>query len=82
MSPTVFKEGRFRFYFFSREELRPHVHVASPDGEAKLWLDPLGELARSHGLTEQDIREIRQTLERRQQEVRDAWNEHFGSFGS
>lgn len=53
--------------------------MASPDGEAKFWLDPIGELARNQGLTEQDIREIRQTLERRQQEVRNAWNEHFGS---
>jgi len=27
MSPTVFREGGFRFYFFSREESRMHVHV-------------------------------------------------------
>lgn len=36
MSPTVFREGEFRFYFFSREESRMHVHVSHPDGEAKL----------------------------------------------
>ncbi|MFW6235057.1 MAG: DUF4160 domain-containing protein, partial [Spirochaetota bacterium] len=27
MSPTVFREGQFRFFFFSREEPRQHVHV-------------------------------------------------------
>ena len=27
MSPTIFREGPFRFYFFSREETRMHVHV-------------------------------------------------------
>ena len=77
MSPTIFKEGRFRFYFFSREESRPHVHVISSDGEAKFWLDPLGELARNHGLSEQDIRRAQEIVRSRQQEIRDAWDEHF-----
>ena len=38
--PTVFVEGPYRFYFFSREETRRHVHVASSDGEVKIWLEP------------------------------------------
>ena len=38
MSPTVFREGEFRFYFFSREESRMHVNVSHPDGEAKFGL--------------------------------------------
>lgn len=46
MSPTVFREGPFRFFFFSREEERLHIHVESPHGEAKFWLDPQIELAR------------------------------------
>jgi hypothetical protein len=77
VSPTVFKIGRFRFYFFSREEPRAHVHVASADGEAKFWLEPLGELARNQRLTDRDINEIRRLIEERAQEIRDAWNEHF-----
>ena len=40
MSPTVFREAGFRFYFFSREEPRMHVHVHCADGEAKFWLEP------------------------------------------
>lgn len=27
VSPTVFRSGPYRFYFLSREESRPHVHV-------------------------------------------------------
>lgn len=50
MSPTVFREGPFRFYFFSREKSRLHVHVQAPDGEAKFWLEPKVELALSVGL--------------------------------
>ena len=34
--PTVFRYGEFRFYFFSREEIRKHIHVSSPNGEAKI----------------------------------------------
>jgi hypothetical protein len=26
MTPTVFREGPFRFFFFSREGPKPHVH--------------------------------------------------------
>jgi hypothetical protein len=44
MSPTVFKERGYRFFFFSREEERMHVHVVSGDGEAKYWLtSPQGQ---------------------------------------
>jgi len=37
MSPTVFRYKNYRFYFFSREEERMHVHVYCTDGEAKFW---------------------------------------------
>ena len=48
MSPTVFRE-KGRFFFFSREEYRMHVHVVSGDGEAKFWLEPDLELAKNYG---------------------------------
>jgi hypothetical protein len=32
MSPTVFKEKGYRFFFFSREEEQMHVYVVSGDG--------------------------------------------------
>ncbi|MCP4976086.1 MAG: DUF4160 domain-containing protein [Maribacter sp.] len=49
MSPTVFKEGKYRFHFFSKEEQRIHIHVVSPDGEAKFWLEPTISLANYYG---------------------------------
>ena len=52
MSPTVFREGSFRF-FFSREEERLHIHVQSPDGEAK-YLSRVLQLVIDH---EQEIRD-------------------------
>lgn len=51
MSPTVFREGAYRFYFFSREEMRAHIHVQHPTREAKFWIEPSIELARNYGLS-------------------------------
>lgn len=51
MSPTIFREGGFRFYFFSREESRMHVHVQGQNGEAKFWLEPVIEVAQHTGLS-------------------------------
>ena len=36
VSPTLFRHGAYRFFFFSREEVRMHVHVVSASGEEKL----------------------------------------------
>ena len=58
MAPTVFKENGFRFFFFFREEARPHVHVSHPDGEAKFWISPEVNLAMSSGLSFQQIRAV------------------------
>jgi Domain of unknown function (DUF4160) len=78
VTPTVFREGTFRFFFFSREESRLHIHVLSPDGEAKFWLDPAIELARSHGFAAEDLKRVERLIIEHEQEIRDAWRGHFG----
>ena len=77
MSPTVFRDGSMRFFFFSREESRRHVHVVSPDGEAKVWLEPRIECARSYRLSDRVVRRILTLVVEREQEIRDAWVRHF-----
>jgi hypothetical protein len=79
MSPTVFREGEFRFYFFSREEPRCHVHVLCSDGEAKFWLEPVIELAQNFGMSERQLRAARGLIEEHQDDIRNAWRKHFGS---
>jgi hypothetical protein len=78
LSPTVFREGEFRFFFFSREESRVHIHVSHPDGEAKFRLKPTIEPARNIGLSSSQIKNAQRLVESRQQEIIDAWNNHFG----
>jgi hypothetical protein len=77
VSPTVFHYKSYRFYFFSREEDRVHIHVMSPDGEAKFWLEPIVALARNHGLTAKQLKEAQRAIEDHQDEIRDAWESHF-----
>ena len=77
MNPTVFRQRGYRFFFFSREEARMHVHVYCADGEAKYWLEPNVELARSFRLSSQQLREIRSIVEVRQDELKAAWEDFF-----
>jgi replication initiation and membrane attachment protein DnaB len=77
VSPTIFRHRNYRFYFFSREESRMHVHVISPDGEAKFWLEPKIELAVNQGLGATELNELKQIVEERQDEIRDSWQRHF-----
>ena len=79
MSPTIFREDGYRFFFFSREETRMHVHVYCSDGEAKFWLEPEIELARNHGLSRKQIKIIEKIVEERQDEIRNSWQKHFQS---
>ncbi len=54
-----------------------HVHVYCADGEAKVWLEPNVELARSFRLSSQQLREIRSIVEVRQDELKAAWEDFF-----
>lgn len=78
MSPTVFRDGPYRFFFFSREETRMHVHVAGNDGEAKFWIEPTVELANSIGFSGKQLRELLALVEEHRDEIREAWQRHFG----
>ena len=79
MAPTVVRDGKFRLFFFSREETRIHVHVAHPDGEAKFWLTPETTLADHTGLSSGRLRDAQLVVEVHLKEIHDAWNDHFGS---
>ena len=77
MSPTVFRYRKYRFYFFSREETRLHVHVISPEGEAKFWLEPTIELATNQGFRSTELIELERIIEERENEIREHWRRHF-----
>lgn len=78
MSPTIMRAGPYRFFFNSREETRRHVHVATPGGTAKFWLEPLVALANHHNLTEKELRAIETLVKEHENAFIQAWDEHFG----
>ena len=78
MSPTILCAEGLRFYFFSREEPRPHVHVQGASGEAKFWLDPEIALAENGGLKPQVLKRAQRLIGEHEDEIRAAWAKHFG----
>jgi hypothetical protein len=77
MSPTVLRVRGYRFYFFSREETRPHVHVQHASGEAKIWLDPKVALANNDGLSEARAAVAVRIAREHEDDIRAAWRAHF-----
>lgn len=79
MSPTIHRDGNRRFFFFSREEPRMHVHIASPDGEAKFWLEPTVELANGVGFGAKQLKDLQKIVEGHADEFKCRWEEYFGT---
>jgi hypothetical protein len=77
VSPTVLRIGSLRFFFFSREEARIHIHVQAPEGEAKFWLDPEITLADHVGLRPAALKRIERLVRKHEVEIREAWKRHF-----
>jgi Domain of unknown function (DUF4160) len=77
MSPTIYRHGGYRFFFFSREEERMHVHIISADGEAKYWLEPRIELARNFRFSAAQLREIEDVIGAHSDEFKAAWQQFF-----
>jgi len=78
MSPSIFREKGYRFYFLSNEEDRIHIHVTGENGEAKFWVEPIVSLAVYHGFNPKRLTEIQHIVEERKDEIFKAWQRHFG----
>lgn len=55
-----------------------HVHVAHPDGEAKLWLTPEIEVAVAVGMSQHQLSGAEDTVQRYEEEIRHASTRNFG----
>jgi hypothetical protein len=79
VSPTIFRSGDLRFFFFSREERRIHIHVECDRGIAKIWMEPRIEVAENHGLPSTTLTRALWEIRSHEIKIRQAWREHFGS---
>jgi hypothetical protein len=81
LMPTVFRAGRFRFFFYSNEGQRReplHIHVEQSDTEAKFWLRPEVHLAHNDGFSARGLREVLRLVEANRELIENASNEFFG----
>ena len=84
MSPRVFKEGEFVFWFHSYDvlhESRASVHVGkgsqNDSGDAKIWLEPEIEIGRTgRTLSRSDLDDAIKIVEKRLDRLKEAWNDH------
>ena len=79
MSPTIFRQDGYHFFFFSREEPRMHVHIYCGNGEAKYWLEPVIDLATNYGLNGKELGDIERILGERKDEIIERWKQHHGT---
>ena len=77
MSPTIYRERGFKFFFLSNEEKRVHVHIVGNEGEAKFWLEPDITLAKSYSLSVRELGQLEKSVEAHHDEIRAAWLKHF-----
>lgn len=55
-----------------------HVHVVSANGEAKFWLEPELQLAKSYHYNRYQLKEIESLIEEHYHELISAWQRYFG----
>ena len=75
MSPTLFKVGNARVVVYPNDHNPPHVHVLSPDGEAKFLLKDF-ECIFVRGFSKSDIRRLRAFLRERKDILEEAWDDY------
>jgi len=78
MSPAVYRERGFKFFFFSNEEERMHVHIVGQIGEAKFWIEPEITLANNYKLSKKELLKLEKSVKEHENEIKAAWYKHFG----
>lgn len=58
-----------------------HIHILSPDGEAKFWIEPVVALADYRGFSNRQITELKKVVEENVKEIEKIWKKHFSKKG-
>jgi len=78
MSPTFIYEKGYRFYIWSNEETRAHVHIYKDNNGAKIWLEPKIEIVENRGFSENELKQILQITKKNEIEFKRKYREHIG----
>ena len=55
-----------------------HIHVIKDDCEAKVWLEPIVELAENDGFALHEVNQIIKIVEQNANDFRDKYQRHIG----
>ena len=80
--PTLFRLGKLRFVIYLTDHDPAHVHVVSPDGEAKIGLRGRNKrpiLLESYRLRAKDLAVALEAIESRQALLQRKWKELHGN---
>ncbi len=75
--PTIFILYGIRFFFYSREESRMHVHVEYQENEAKIWMDTF-EVAENYSFKNYELLRVLKLVRLYEKDIKEAWISHFG----
>jgi hypothetical protein len=78
MSPTLYTEKGYRFFIWSKEETREHVHVVKEDVSCKYWLSPKIALAFNKGFKDKELNEIKKIIIENETIFKEKWKKFFG----
>ena len=78
MSPIFLNEKGYRFFIWSKEEERMHIHVMKDEKYCKYWLKPSIEIAENNGFKKYELNEIERIIKYYETEFNERWYKHFG----
>lgn len=66
-----------RFFFYSKEETRMHIHVEAQEREMKVWLDTF-DVPYNDGFPDHEVNNILKLVRKNEKRLKKAWISHFG----
>jgi hypothetical protein len=76
--PTIIIIDGFRFFFYSNEHLPKHIHVEKAEKTAKFNIEFV-ELVKSYRFNANELKIIRNLIEKNQELFNQQWDEFFGN---
>ena len=75
--PTVFTQDGYRFFFYSNDHARIHVHVQYRGGEAVFEVEGEVVLRESVGLKTKELSKAEDLASENRELIIQKWHEHF-----
>jgi hypothetical protein len=78
LMPTVLRWKGYKFFFYSDEEDRPHIHIKNQNAQAKYWLETV-EFVKAEGFSQKELNVIKKKIIEEQDLLLEKWNDYFNA---